>query len=188
MNVLTFKPLVSINVVPPRSESIRRMSFKPFLLIGKPIIRSHQPHRPIWHVRKMHTGWSMCSCLALYSVVEGLMGRNVGMGGKVGVMNMVVVTTLMETAVEVGNSPWEETTESQTEQSSALDSLSCHQLTREEQLLDNLRSLKMSIVVLLFNVVGEASASLEVLLEKRGELCNWWYGIESSEILRLTVM
>lgn len=47
----------------------------------------------------------MCSCLALYSVVEGLMGRNVGMGGKVGVMNMVVVTTLMETAVEVGNSP-----------------------------------------------------------------------------------
>lgn len=30
----------------------------------------------------------------------------------------------------------------------------------------------MSIVVLLFNVVEEASASLEVLLEKRGELCN----------------
>lgn len=30
----------------------------------------------------------------------------------------------------------------------------------------------MSIVVLLFNVVGEARASLEVLLEKRGELCN----------------
>lgn len=47
MNVLTFKPLVSINVVPPRSESIRRMSFKPFLVIGKPIIRSRQPHRPI---------------------------------------------------------------------------------------------------------------------------------------------
>lgn len=37
MNVLAFKPLVSINVVPPRSESIRRMSFKPFLVIGNPI-------------------------------------------------------------------------------------------------------------------------------------------------------
>lgn len=89
-----------------------------------------------------------------------------------GVMNTVVVTTPMETAVEVGNSPCEETTESQTEQSSALDSLICHQLTREEQLLDNSRSLKRPIVLLVFIVVGEARASLEVLLEKRGELCN----------------
>lgn len=105
MNVLTLKPLVSINDVPPRSESIRRMYFKPFLVIGKPIIRSRQPHRPIWHVRKLHIGWSMCSCLALYNVVESLRGRNVCMGGKMGVMSIVVVTTLMETAVEVGNSP-----------------------------------------------------------------------------------
>lgn len=40
MNVVPVKALVSMNLVPARSESMRRMSFKPFLIIGKPIIRS----------------------------------------------------------------------------------------------------------------------------------------------------
>ena len=61
--------------------------------------------------------WSMRSRLILYRVDEGLMGR------KAGVMNTVVVNKVRETAVAVGNSPWERTTESQPERSSALDSL-----------------------------------------------------------------
>lgn len=83
-----------------------------------------------------------------------------------GVMNTVVVTTLMETADGEGNSPYEETTESQPERSSALVSLICNRLTREKQLLDNSRSLRRSIAALPFIIAGEARAGREVLLEK----------------------
>ena len=83
-----------------------------------------------------------------------------------GVMNTVVVTTLMKAVVELGNSPCEETTESQPERSSTVDSLICNKLTREKQLLDNSRSLRRSIVALPLMIVGEAIVSLEVLLER----------------------
>lgn len=76
-----------------------------------------------------------------------------------GVMNTVVVTTLMEALVGVEKSPCEETTKSQPGRSSVLDRLICNKHTREKQLLDNSRRLKRSIV-------GEATATLEELLEK----------------------
>lgn len=81
-------------------------------------------------------------------------------------MNTVVVSTLMETEVGLGNKPCEETTESQPKRNSALGSLICNQLTREKQLLDSSRRLKRSIAALPFIIAGEARASLEVLLEK----------------------
>lgn len=107
--------------------------------------------------------------MSFYAVVEGLIGRNAG------VINTVVVTTLMEAVVGLGNSPCKENTESQPERSSAVDSLTFNILTREKQLLDNLRSLKRSIVALPFMIVGEARAgeaivSLEVLLENEVSL------------------
>lgn len=46
-----------------------------------------------------------------------------------------------------------------------MDNLIFKKLTRAKQLLDNLRSLKRSIVALPFMIVGEAIVSLEVLLE-----------------------
>lgn len=103
--------------------------------------------------------------MAFCAVVGGLIEENVG------VMNTVVVTTLMEAVVGLGYSPCEETTESQPERSSAVDSLTCNKLTREKQLLDNSRSLKRSIAALPFMIAGEArareaTATLEVLLEK----------------------
>lgn len=101
MNVLSAKPLVSINVVPARSESMRRMSFRLFLIIGKPIIRSSDFCENYTSIGQHN--------LAFYAVVESLIGRNVG------VMNTVLVATLMEAVVGLGNSPCEETSKSQPE-------------------------------------------------------------------------
>lgn len=75
-----------------------------------------------------------------------------------GVMNTVVVTTLMEVVIGVEKSPCEET-KSQPERSSVVDRLICNKHTREKQLLDNSRSLKRPIF-------GEVTAALEELLEK----------------------
>lgn len=163
MNVPPVKKLVSISVVPSRSESMRRMFSKPFLIIGTPIIRSSDMCENCTSIGQTN--------LAFYAAVESLIGRNVG------VLNMVVLTTLMEAVVGLGNSPCEVTTESQPELSSAVGSLVCNKLTKEKQLLDNSRSLKWSIAALPFMIVGEArageaTATREVLLEKRGELCN----------------
>lgn len=72
-------------------------------------------------------------------------------------MVTVVVTTLMEAVVfVVGNKPCERNNRKSVQnEASAVDSLICNNKhTREEQLLDNSRSLK------------EATASLEKLLEK----------------------
>lgn len=76
-----------------------------------------------------------------------------------GVMNTVVVTTLMEVVIGVEKNPCEETTKSQPERSSVVDRLICNKHTREKQLLDNSRSLKRPII-------GEVTAALEELLEK----------------------
>lgn len=99
MNVLPVEPLVSIKCsAPARSESMRRMFFRLFLIIGKPIIRSSDICENCTSIGQPD--------LAFYAVVEELIGRNVG------VMNTVVVTTLMGAMVGRGNSPCEETTKS----------------------------------------------------------------------------